>query len=444
MKILISIGTLGLGGAEKQAVWLANRLSEIHDVTLLTFYGGPREVELSKSVTWKRIFEDLTRHVSEKDPKTSEGKNQQSSDHINSSTSKIRQFKRRLYLSASNLPKSVKKIASVLISLIRVTHNSVLQLSNACNFVFRASLRWITLKPLTTRFAYHFSTYKSVKALLNEAKPETVITFLFHDTLSIGICTLFMYPRPRLIVGRRSPIGYGGQDRSRMQNLVIRLVYYFADVAVTNSRANVSSAVEDGIRQSKMRVIHNFVNSNNTSLVSNPANDIHLICIANFFEYKNHENLVRALSQIETEIRITFLGEGPLRSKIEFLAEDCNLNATFVDHNEQLEQSFWSVDYLVLPSVYEGSSNALLEALASGIPAIVTNVGLAEELSTMGAPVIVSRGTDVDSLREAVSEGLLTKDANKLKAVGFKKKIELEFNEEKILAEWLNTINSIK
>jgi len=51
MKILISIGTLGLGGAEKQAVWLANRLSEHHDVTLLTYHGGVREKDLSPNVS---------------------------------------------------------------------------------------------------------------------------------------------------------------------------------------------------------------------------------------------------------------------------------------------------------------------------------------------------------------------------------------------------------
>ena len=43
MKILISIGSLGLGGAEKQAVWLANEFSKANEVTLVTYYGGKRE-----------------------------------------------------------------------------------------------------------------------------------------------------------------------------------------------------------------------------------------------------------------------------------------------------------------------------------------------------------------------------------------------------------------
>ena len=58
MKILISIGTLGLGGAEKQAVWLANRLSEEHEVTLLTYHGGAREKDISSRIAWKTIFDD--------------------------------------------------------------------------------------------------------------------------------------------------------------------------------------------------------------------------------------------------------------------------------------------------------------------------------------------------------------------------------------------------
>jgi hypothetical protein len=58
MKILISIGSLGLGGAEKQAVWLANKLSKEHEVTLLTYHGGAREKDISSGVTWKTIFDN--------------------------------------------------------------------------------------------------------------------------------------------------------------------------------------------------------------------------------------------------------------------------------------------------------------------------------------------------------------------------------------------------
>ena len=50
MRIAITIGTLGLGGAEKQAVWIANKLSAKNNVTLITYSGGARESEVIPQV----------------------------------------------------------------------------------------------------------------------------------------------------------------------------------------------------------------------------------------------------------------------------------------------------------------------------------------------------------------------------------------------------------
>ena len=59
MNILISIGSLGLGGAEKQAVWLANEFAVDNEVTLITYHGGKRESELSNRVRWIRLIPEV-------------------------------------------------------------------------------------------------------------------------------------------------------------------------------------------------------------------------------------------------------------------------------------------------------------------------------------------------------------------------------------------------
>ena len=53
-KVLVSVGTLGIGGAEKQAVWLTNILAaDNFSVSLITFAGGQREKDISNKVNYK-------------------------------------------------------------------------------------------------------------------------------------------------------------------------------------------------------------------------------------------------------------------------------------------------------------------------------------------------------------------------------------------------------
>jgi glycosyltransferase involved in cell wall biosynthesis len=216
-------------------------------------------------------------------------------------------------------------------------------------------------------------------------------------------------------------------------------------LAVSNSSGNLEAALHDGLIEDKIKIVHNFIKNNNSKLRLNDSNNIHLICIANFFDYKNHRGLIKALGEIEKQFtfRVTFLGEGPLRSEMISLAKNLNLTAEFLSHEEQAKISEFKVDFLLLPSFYEGSSNALLESLSEGIPAIVTNVGLVPELKEMGAPLILSSGTDFKSLKIALQDGLNSQHELKAQARNFKGIIEEEFGENKILQDWLQLIEKL-
>ena len=423
MKILISIGTLGLGGAEKQAVWLANRLSEHHDVTLLTYHGGVREKDLSPNVSWERIFE-IEIHGQELDirPGDSAGLEQPKSlQNTISLSNKFIQVASNKFFSK----RALKRNARVLIRVLRLNENSVLVVYN---FI-------LNLKS-------HFYVFRQARTKIKNAKPDLIITFLFHDTLIVGLAGLLQVKRPRLIVGRRSPKGYGDSSRKLIPRIILRIIYKFSSLAVSNSNGNRESAIHDGLAENKIICINNFVESQDSQLELNDSEDTNLICIANFFEYKNHRNLIVALSAIdaETKFQVTFIGEGPTRAEMITLSSDLKLKAAFYTHEEQKKIGLFKADFLLLPSFHEGSSNVLLEGLAKGIPAIVTNVGLVPTLVKKGAPFSVSIGTDSKSLGSALQDGLGSKLRLRKEASNFKLVIEREFNEAKILQDWLQII----
>lgn len=462
MKILVSIGTLGLGGAEKQAVWLANRLAELHEVTLLTYHGGVREKDLSPKVTWRAIYEiqdkerdlDINSQgliIQERALPESLVKMESNSFYevgtreceSVTSISRLSLFEEKVKTSFKNFPLILKLLRYLYVKSMPIIQFVRLGLLFSFKSLrkFRSGLTW---KNFGKRFIRPTFAFRKARKVLKREQPDLIITFLFHDTVNIGLAAITQVHRPKLIVGRRSPIGYGDDSRSWVYKLILRLIYRFSDMAVSNSESNFESAIHDGLAPNKIVCINNFVNLQDSQLQLNDSPVVTLICIANFFEYKNHRNLIQALGMINEikKFEITFVGEGPTREEMLALASDLKLNAFFYTHDEQKKVQPFKADFLLLPSFFEGSSNALLEGLANGIPAIVTNVGLVPTLKKMGGPLVVSNGTDAKSLESALLEGLTASSRLRCDAETFKIKIENEFSEKKILADWLEIVES--
>lgn len=85
----------------------------------------------------------------------------------------------------------------------------------------------------------------------------------------------------------------------------------------------------------------------------------------------------RSVAATGRSIRLKIVGDGPCRRSLTQLCVDLGIqdSVDFLGHVEDVPGFFASVDLFVLPSLAEGNSNSLLEALAAALPAIVTDVG---------------------------------------------------------------------
>lgn len=418
MNILISIGSLGLGGAEKQAVWLANEFAVDNDVTLLTFHGGKRESELSNRVHWVRLIpETKTEH----------------------STNFLKQFfinpGNQVNIDTGGLTRRMQILGKI--SLRKKLNGFYLWGKN----VLKDSV-------LIGRFVSKvWSIYSVAKNFLkiyrtiSEAEPKFVITFLYHDTLMIGLATLLRVKPPKLIVGRRSPFGYSEDKRSLSQKSLMRWIYGKADAAVTNSIGNISNAILDGVAREKIFIIENFVDSEANKFREAGEEQLTFLCVANFYHYKNHFNLIKAFSKFAGKAKLTLLGEGPLKPAAIELAQNLGVDSKFYGHEDQEDLITHKMDFFILPSTFEGNSNALLEALIEGFPAITTPVGVASELHKAGAPVIVTSGFEVEDFEKAILTALREKDFYSSVAQGFKQTIAIAHSKQTIFTQWSNLLD---
>ena len=80
---------------------------------------------------------------------------------------------------------------------------------------------------------------------------------------------------------------------------------------------------------------------------------------------------------IDVDYRIA--GEGSEREKLEFLVHELGLGGSVtllgVQTQEQVRDQLGRADALLLPSLSEGISNAVLEAMAAGLPVVTTDCG---------------------------------------------------------------------
>ncbi len=102
--------------------------------------------------------------------------------------------------------------------------------------------------------------------------------------------------------------------------------------------------------------------------------------------------------------RILIAGDGPLREDLEARARalgvtDC---VTFLGFQAQVGDLLAAADFVVLPSLWEGLSVALLEAMAAGKPIVTTRIGSNREATGEGDAALLVPSKDPEALAEAI------------------------------------------
>jgi sugar transferase (PEP-CTERM/EpsH1 system associated) len=114
---------------------------------------------------------------------------------------------------------------------------------------------------------------------------------------------------------------------------------------------------------------------------------------------KNFPAFVEAARRLGARARFVLVGDGPERARLESLAGGA---VKFLGEREDVPDLFRAFDLFVLPSLNEGVSNTILEAMASGLPVVATRVGGNVELVEEGRTGTLVPPGDAGALEAAV------------------------------------------
>jgi len=157
---------------------------------------------------------------------------------------------------------------------------------------------------------------------------------------------------------------------------------------------------------------------------------------------------IRALEidpTLRSDLRLAIIGDGPLRTGCEQLLAAAGVSdlAWLPGERHDIPEIMGILDCFVLPSLAEGISNTILEAMASGLPVIATNVGGNADLVTPGITGQIVPAGNAEALAHQIVQLANNPDQAKQMGQHGRQRVEEKFSMNAMVAAYLGTYDKL-
>ncbi|MFP5273765.1 glycosyltransferase family 4 protein [Coleofasciculus sp.] len=182
-----------------------------------------------------------------------------------------------------------------------------------------------------------------------------------------------------------------------------------------------------------------------TKVAEKPNHIVSFVYVGRLVDWKGVDLLLEAFHRViaETNATLEIIGDGKLRSKLEFQAERLGLNGNVVFtgwlSQKQCACKLQQADVMVLPSLYESGGAVVLEAMAMGIPVIATNWGGPTDYLDSTCGILIepsSKEAFVNGLKEGMLKLARNPDLRKQMGRSGQELVQLKF-------DWKSKIDQI-
>lgn len=178
---------------------------------------------------------------------------------------------------------------------------------------------------------------------------------------------------------------------------------FFPVVEFSINQSNAVTAVSHSLRKQSLEtfairkpisVIHNFIDLKRFKRIDELRNSFArsdekiLIHVSNFRKVKRVDDVLHIFYEVQKEIpsKLLLVGDGPERPRIEELSRDLGIHTSvkFLGKQDAIEELLPLADLFLLPSEHESFGLSALEAMASSVPVISSNIGGLTEVNIDG------------------------------------------------------------
>lgn len=249
---------------------------------------------------------------------------------------------------------------------------------------------------LTERRRYDSQIVDDLRRLVHAKRPHIVETHHVKSHCLVALSGLWRY-----YTWVAFHHGYTQTDaKVRAYNQVDRWSLRHATHVVTTNQPFAHLLMSRGITQSRITVLHNGVRDLPLVPVGVAAlrEELNLregerviVSVGRLSHEKGQADLIRAFSSLRARGRLVIVGDGPDRPSLERFTRALGLqrSVTFAGMRANVAPFYATADVFVLPSLSEGSPNALLEAMACSLPIVATRVGGVPEIASDGVTALL-------------------------------------------------------
>lgn len=284
---------------------------------------------------------------------------------------------------------------------------------------------------------------KKLRKHIKKWNPDIVVSFKGTPNTRMLLSTIGL-PCKKVVSVRNDPCSEYGIG---IRRIFANVIFTFADGCIFQTD-KVGEYFSKKINKNS-KIINNPVN-NSFFQTKWQGDEKTIISVGRLAIQKNHALLVRAFARICKSIpdhQLVLYGDGMLKDNLEHLCKELGIEnrVIFAGKITNVEDALARASLFVLPSDFEGMPNALMEAMAVGIPCIAADcpVGgpaglLSGELSEYLFPVNSEKRLSTLMLK------MLTMHRDSYKEIGKKMKQQAErFKPEKVYFEWEEYLKSV-
>ncbi len=283
-------------------------------------------------------------------------------------------------------------------------------------------------------------------------RPDIIVAFFGVPSGPAAWLANIIYGLPYVISMRGGDVpGFRPYDFATYHKLVaplLRLVWHRAAVLVANSTGLQDLAQKFDARV-PMEVIPNGVNIAHYVEVERQWQPTRMLLVGRLVYQKGIDLLLDALAELKSlDWTLSLVGDGPQAENLRSQAEELDILERIRFESwlsgDALLAQYQAANLFVLPSRHEGMPNAVLEAMACGLPVVASRIAGNEELVVTGETGLLVPSEEVPALKDALAE--LISDAPRRQEMGMaaRRYIEEHYAWSQIAGKYLALLQEIK
>lgn len=221
--------------------------------------------------------------------------------------------------------------------------------------------------------------FRRISKLIRNEKPDVVHTHL-NVVKYVIPCAVFNHVKGRV----HTVHNIAEKEQGKGDRIITRFYAKYCNLKLVAISPIIRTSIVDEYRISGDTVPMIFNGRNldefQTKKKYSEKEYIEFLHVGRFSDQKNHIMLINAFADAlkqNPKLRLVLVGDGPLLGEVKekVLLLGIGENVEFLGLRTDVNNLMNNADVFLLPSKYEGMPISLIEAMASGLPIIATNVG---------------------------------------------------------------------